>query len=647
MSTNIYGQKYTIKWYNNPTGDNKMVDKVKIALLVTIWSTEYLQSVLDGLNAGLEDKNVEIDVYVGFDIDEWDGMSFKKEREFFTLVNPKSYDGVLVAVGGFNYLEAVQNATKRFVDAGIPVVSIETPIDNASAVKVDNYEAFYAITEHILRDHNCKVLNFVGGPEGAPDAVVRLNAFEDCCKAYNIPPENIHKKYYSYIFEDGIQAYEDFKAEGLHLPDAVICANDGMARGYCEAAIADGYKAPKDFLITGFDNDILSRNYIPSTSTVDVSIADSTQTALELILRKINGNDIPKMTFTKAKVIKAQSCGCIPINSFSREKILALHKGQAIFDNRSLCNRLALQCVSDSADLEAFQKNLTRYAEHFGCEQVGISLNKSILSGDMHVVCDGYDEQMVMITKKGIFEVSKEEGIYPEYTDDERTSKIFIVLPLYYNESTLGYACYSLTDILMGTLERRGVSGYLSIAIVSLRQKTALKYMNDEIEKMNSILKDLSITDSLTGLHNRLAYSQMGQDYYEKNEGKVFFLYIDMDGLKHINDTLGHDVGNVAIIGIADGIKEVFPENDLRVRMGGDEFLVIGALESEDKLKTDIAKLEAYLLKCGKANNLPIPLTASMGYVLGNGQKPYEDFEEMVKKSDAKMYEVKQMKKRR
>lgn len=624
-----------------------MAATVKIALLVTIWSTEYLESVLEGIKEGVKDRDVDVDVYVGFDIDEWDGMTFKKEREFFTLVNPESYDGALIAVGGFNYLEAVQQAAKRFIDNGVPVVSIETPIENASGVKVDNYEAFYEITEHILRDHNCKVLNFVGGPEGAPDAMVRLKAFEDCCKAYDISPENIHKKYYNYIFEDGKQAYEDFKAEGLHLPDAVICANDGMARGYCEAAMADGHKAPMDFLVTGFDNDILSRNYIPSMTTVDVRLSDSTHTALRLLLRKIRGNDIPMMTYTKAKVIKAQSCGCIPINSFSREKILALHKGQAIFDNRSLCNRLALQCVSDSADLEAFQKNLTRYAEHFGCSQVGIALNKSILSGDMHEACDGYDDKMVMITRKGIFEINKDEGIYPEYTDDARTSKIMIVLPLYYNEVTFGYACYPLTEIVMGTLERRGINGYLSIAIVSLRQKTALKYMNEEIEKMNAILQDLSVTDALTGLHNRLAYSQMGQDFYEKNEGKVFFLYIDMDGLKYINDTLGHDAGNIAIMGIAEGIKEVFPETDLRVRMGGDEFLVIGALKDEDTLKADISRLEKCLLECGKTNNLPIPLTASMGYVICNGEKPYTDFEEMVKESDAKMYEVKQQRKHR
>lgn len=619
---------------------------VKVALLVTIWSMEYLQSVLDGIRSGIEGVDIRIDVYLGFDIDEWEGMTFKKEREFFSIVNPDSYDGALVAVGGFNYLEAVQQAAKRFTDKKIPVVAIETPVENASIVKVDNYEAFYEVTEHILRDHGCKVLNFVGGPEGAPDALVRLQAFEDCCKKYNILPENIHKKHYAYIFEDGKQAYQDFKAEGCHIPDAVICANDGMARGYCEAAIEDGYKAPKDFLITGFDNDVLSRNYIPSTTTVDVNLGESAHTALDLLLKKINGEDIPRMKKTKAKIIRAQSCGCVDIESFSREKILALQKGQEVFDNLSLCNRLALQTLADSSDIEALQENLTTYANHFNCAHVGIALNKRVLNGDLGDDFEGYDESMVLVTKKGIFNINRIEDIYPEFTDEKSDSKIFIVCPLYYNTNTFGYVVYSYSDRIMGTLERRATSGYLSVAVASLRQKTALRVMNGEIEKMNHILKNLSITDSLTGLYNRLGYSQMGQNYYEDHKGEVYFLYIDMDNLKLINDTLGHDVGNVALIAVADGIRYAFPDTDLRIRMGGDEFLIIGALDSEEKLKIRMAQLEKFLEKRGREEKLPVPLGASMGYVLGTDAEPCEDFEEMVKKSDARMYEVKQHRKK-
>ena len=622
-----------------------MKKTTKFALLITIWSTEYLQSILDGIIERIKDVDIRIDVYIGFDIDEWDGMSFTKEREFFSIVNPASYDGALIAVGGYNYLEAVQNAAKRFSDCGVPVVAIETPVEDGTVVKVDNYEAFFDVTEHILKDHGCKTINYVGGPEGAPDALIRRKAFEDCCKKYNILPENIHEKFYAYIFEDGKQAYRDFKSEGLHIPDAVICANDGMARGYCEAAIEDGFQAPMDFFITGFDNDSLSRNYIPSITTVDVNLTDSAYSATDLLLKKLDGIDIPKIKTTKAKVICGQSCGCISINSFSREKILALQKGQETFDNLSLGNRLALQTLADSADLLTLQQNLTTYSNHFDCAHVGIALNNRVLNGNLEEASEGYDEEMVMVTKKGIFNINRKDDIYPDFAEEKSDSKVFLVCPLYYNTDTFGYVSYAYSERVMGTIERRATSGFLSIAIASLRQKVALRVMNEEINKMNLILKDLSVTDSLTGLYNRLGYSQMGQRFYENNKGNVFFLYIDMDYLKKINDSLGHDVGNIALMGISDGIKRVFPETDLRIRMGGDEFLVIGVLESEEKLIEQIKMLEQYLQKRGQEENLPLPLSASMGYVLGNNSESCEDFEEMVKKSDAKMYEVKQKKK--
>ena len=621
-----------------------MGKKKKIALLMTIWSSDYLKAILEGIRSRISTTDIRIDVYLGFDIDEWEGETLVKEREFYSIVNAESYDGALVAIGAFNYLEAVRAAAKRFTDAKIPVVSIESPIENAPNVRVDNYEAFYSITEHILRDHKCTIIDYVGGPEGAPDANIRLKAFNDCCQKYGIPEENIHRKSYFYMFEDGKQAYLDFKSENLHTPDAVICANDSMARGYLEAAREDGFNAPSDFLITGFDNDKLSRNYVPSISTVDVNLVDSAYTAVDLLLSKMDGAIIEDTTFTKAKIIRAQSCGCVPLNSFSPEKILALHKVQEIYDNRSLCNRLALQYISDCSDLTELQNNMQIYSDLVQSKQVVIALNQRLLNGEMSDVFEGYDNDMVMVTKDNIYTVDRRRNIYPKELDENATDKIFIICPLYYNTSTFGYVCYGMSDMILDAIERRSLSGYLSVAVASLRQKIALRQMNAEIEKMNHILKDLSVTDALTGLHNRLGYAQMGREFFSTHDGKVFFLYIDMDRLKYINDTMGHEMGNVAIVSIADGIRASFPETDLKIRMGGDEFLVIGAFDNEDTLKQHISSLDEYLLKVGLENKLPIPLAASSGYVIGKGDGT--DFEEMVKMADAKMYEVKQAKKR-
>lgn len=618
----------------------------RICLLISIWSSEYLKVVLDGIKSRIANSDITVDAFVGFDIDEWNGISIEKEREFFSIVEPEDYDGALVAIGGVNYLEAILDATKKFTDKGIPVVSIESPVPNAPMVRSDNYDAFFHIVEHMLRDHGCSTISYVGGHEAAPDAKIRYQAFCDCCKKYRIADEDIYARHYAYMFEDGKQAYEDFKKVGRHLPDVVICANDSMARGYCEAALADGYRAPKDYLITGFDNDSLSHNYIPSMTTVDPNVGDSAYTAMELLFKKLEGEEIPELTITRERVVRAQSCGCVSIEAYAEEKILALHKAQEWFDNRNLSNRLALQYISSCASIEDLQKQLDRYCDFLRCKHVGIALNSSILNGKFDAKYVGYDDEMVMVTRSGIFELNRHEKLYPQYVEERKGNEVFVVAPIYYESSTLGYVVYSMNESMFSTMERRSVSGYLGVAIESLRQNIALKCMNDEIEKINKQLKVLSVTDSLTGLYNRLGYAQLGEDFYNRNNGEVYFLYIDMDRLKYINDNEGHDAGNVALVGIANGIRGNFSEDDLQIRMGGDEFLVIGVLENEYELKSRMEKLDKFLLAYGEENKLPIPLTASMGYVIGHTEGEALSFEEMVKAADAKMYEVKMAKKR-
>ncbi|MCQ2497917.1 MAG: GGDEF domain-containing protein [Lachnospiraceae bacterium] len=621
---------------------------IRICLITSIWSADYLESITKGIRAQISaDKDIRVDAYVGFDINEWGGVSLQKEGDFYGIIEPDMYDGILVAIGGYNLQKPGMEAARRFMELGKPIVTIESPIEGAPMVKADNYNSFYHITEHIVRDHKCTKLNFVGGPKDARDATTRYKAFMDCCSDYGIRPGDISYKYYFYSFEDGKQAYYDFKAEGKHLPDAVICANDAMARGYLEAAYEDGFRAPESFLITGFDNDLQSRRYIPSITTVDVNLSDSAKTATKMLLDAINnGTKIPMNTVTVEKICRMQSCGCVPINSFSEDKILALHKAQDVYDNRNLSSRIALQGISRCSSIEDLKNTFEYYVDNINTKRAGIALNNGVVSGVFETDYDEYDDELVMVTTEGIYNINRHKRIYPEYIDTCDDSQIIMICPIYFEKSTLGYGCFALNDEIFASMERRAVSGYLGVAIETLRQKIALNTMNDEIQKINRQLRELSTTDTLTGLYNRLAYAQLGENYYERNKGNVFFLYIDMDRLKYINDNCGHNVGNVAIKGISEGIRQFFDEDTLRFRMGGDEFLVIGVPESEEKLQKTISDLEEWLGNFGRENNLPIPLTASMGYVLSKDNDHPLTFEEMVNKSDSKMYEIKMEKKR-
>ena len=120
-------------------------------------------------------------------------------------------------------------------------------------------------------------------------------------------------------------------------------------------------------------------------------------------------------------------------------------------------------------------------------------------------------------------------------------------------------------------------------------------------------------------------------------------MFIDADHLKYINDTFGHDMGNLEIRGIADGIRKVFPPEAVSMRYGGDEFVVL--LPGCEKAQAE--SLKAAFLKAldeiSKSLHAAFDVEASIGYeVVLCGEK---SLNECINNADAKMYQFKKARK--
>lgn len=127
-----------------------------------------------------------------------------------------------------------------------------------------------------------------------------------------------------------------------------------------------------------------------------------------------------------------------------------------------------------------------------------------------------------------------------------------------------------------------------------------------ERKEMEEKLHSLSLTDELTGLYNRRGFFVLVEQLLKLSKRQkrgVFLLYADLDNLKGINDTFGHQEGDLALIDIANILEAMYRESDIIARIGGDEFVVIPvgssgdsieriALRLEENLKNHIAKKE-------------------------------------------------------
>ena len=122
-----------------------------------------------------------------------------------------------------------------------------------------------------------------------------------------------------------------------------------------------------------------------------------------------------------------------------------------------------------------------------------------------------------------------------------------------------------------------------------------LAQRNWELEKLNEKLAEASVTDSLTGLRNRRYVDQFinsevslfersqaeeggseDREGYHSNTRTMFFMMIDLDGFKLINDRFGHHAGDMALIQVKDILRGSTRNSDTLIRWGGDEFMVIG-----------------------------------------------------------------------
>jgi len=165
-----------------------------------------------------------------------------------------------------------------------------------------------------------------------------------------------------------------------------------------------------------------------------------------------------------------------------------------------------------------------------------------------------------------------------------------------------------------------------------------------QLDKTLKEMEKLAVTDTLTGAFNRRsAYKILAQQIeIAKREKQGFIVcYIDIDGLKKVNDTHGHLVGDSLIKTVARFIKTNIRASDYLFRMGGDEFLVVFP---KIKLQNFHNLVKRIKRKLSQEKILDIPIDFSVGFCEFCGDENVS-CEALINRADAKMYREKLTKK--
>jgi diguanylate cyclase (GGDEF)-like protein/PAS domain S-box-containing protein len=156
-------------------------------------------------------------------------------------------------------------------------------------------------------------------------------------------------------------------------------------------------------------------------------------------------------------------------------------------------------------------------------------------------------------------------------------------------------------------------------------------------------VRSLSLLDELTGLFNRRGFITLAEQQLKlahRLEGQLMLFFADLDGLKVINDTLGHVEGDRAIADAASVLRLTFREADILSRLGGDEFAVLASMTGDLDPRTISGRLQAKLDARNAQGDRPYHLSLSIGCVGYDVDEP-RSIEALLALADAAMYQQK------
>lgn len=160
-------------------------------------------------------------------------------------------------------------------------------------------------------------------------------------------------------------------------------------------------------------------------------------------------------------------------------------------------------------------------------------------------------------------------------------------------------------------------------------------------------IRNLSIRDELTGLYNRRGFLELARHVIQQTNrarSSALLFFLDLNGMKQINDQLGHEEGDHALRKAASVLRATFRASDVVARLGGDEFVALLPEATAEQLGLFRARIDAEFSLRNQKPGHSYRLSASVGGTLYDSSRP-ESIEALLVKADALMYEQKRARK--
>ena len=598
------------------------------------------------------------DVYI-FTCDAWSyGSRYKYEKGEYNIYNLPDftqYDGAIIDTSTIHDLETVDDLTQRITDSGIPCVSVDDKFDGSIRISVENKAGTREIAEHLINEHNVGSIYYIAGPADNPDAQERLAVFRSVMDENHIPWYQDSIYYCDYSYQGGIDAVEHFMKMDRPLPEAIMAANDRMAIGAIHRLIEAGFHIPEDIIVTGYNDNDMASMLNPRLTTVRKGMYSVAEMAYQKLKQAWNKEPVED-GIVYGKAIFSESCGCQRRNYVSQAQIQEEYVTTMI--EYDYGHTLLKSSAAEFTGIERFRDlmvTLRKYIKKINPDYFYLCTNghfddylkevdkaepgrgwgrdKSTYRDDICVPLayeKGRVSQYESFNKKYLLPPDREKGSGANY---------YVILPLHHEDYNFGYCVLGNYKPVMERPLFQHFIMNLCNAMESIRRQETMKEL---MQKMNQMWR----YDSLTGIYNRAGFHDKVSETLQMAEFKraaVALFFIDMDGLKEVNDRFGHEEGDAFIKAMACILQETCSPGDLYCRYGGDEFIILTTGLSEVEMQSYKNKLLAAIGTYNDTHVHEWKIDASIGCQFEQDAANVE-LNTIIEQADQDMYRVQRKK---
>lgn len=578
----------------------------------------------------------------------------KGELNIYELPNFDMFDAVIIDMISIiedNVTYVTDQLIERLSEeCKTPVVALDVPFGDYPVAQNNDSLIFREITEHMLDVHNVRDILFLTGQKGYNIAEERAAAFRQIMGERGMQVSDNQIIYGDFWYSGGAQLADDIISGKIHKPEAIICASDHMAIGLVNRLVKFGIKVPDDIIVTGFE---ATQESLLNDITITSFESNASQTAADAVdmIRKMLEPDaeiIPYSVGEQGHIHYAMSCGCkSDSTNLTKEFREAFYNIYPDYEKEDFYVNADIGQLMEAYIGETFSGSTTPqecleniymltymnkpYKNFYLC------LNENWLDTEREAET-GYPDKMKIVVhtaqelNTGFFK--DEDAIefdtalmLPQLYEESSEPCVFYFSAVHFMDKTHGYAVL-----------QRSLKGS---AAVNLVYRNWLRFVNMSLEMVQAKnkLMMMSVRDEMTGAYNRRGMKMKIDEMVSRasTDDMLYVFVIDMDGLKYINDTFGHNDGDMGIKTVYMAAASIMTPGEICVRAGGDEFYVLGVGKiDEQTLAKDAEIFTQKLHQLNENIDKPYVVSASIGYAYASIENLH--INNVINTADERMY---------